>query len=731
MLSGSRYRLFIRSGTLIAYYARVVFSQMTHVIQVGATGSFFDPPTINAEINDTVLFYFTAFSAHSVIQSSFDHPCFPLPGGFSSGLAGRENEWQAALVWALVITDNTQPIWFYCGNTQPTSQCAAGMVGAINPASFADYSRFLAASKNAVNPLDYNQVALTGLGAFATRTPAPVLSVSTPTSISKTSTLSVVPGTPLQSTQITSWKVSLPTSNAGVPSSILPTNVSGTAESHSGDTDNGPSHIKAFAIGGSVGSIVALVLLSLLVMCLYRHFYRPSPDHSEKRSTFVPAKMLLRPSVSLRRWRKLTARMHSSAAAPQSLSPSSPSFPEQESSTVVSISPFMAMRYPTSFGGVRDPGTLPTREQQPMEPNGEKDVIEVSHIASVTSSSAMVGSSSSPPSLPPILPEIPLSESLLTSGPFPACPSRAAATAHNTTYHRSRYSWLMPVLNSATPGTATPLPPYTSASQSSPNTAGNRQGQGQPQVGTCPLTTRTRTIRALPQLPCCPSKSQSTSPTTTTVQTAPSSQWSPAPPFSPPPTSRTANPTTTISPTRNATTRPPLPSPPVPARYGPSSHPPPFSSSPTAMDDKVHDRPLPRQRQQRPPPPLPLPPCHLPPQPPPAFEGRTSPGQELGQNQDQGRRRCRRSLSPGGFSFLHVPGGMETPPPRYTGAYTYTAGGLPMQLPEESVAIVPASQPGGALSTLVAEMDSEPVGETSVGSGVDIHDERIREWRGQ
>jgi hypothetical protein len=45
-------------------------------------------------------------SAHSVTQTSFDNPCFQLPGGFSSGIHGVQNISVAAPpFWDLMITN--------------------------------------------------------------------------------------------------------------------------------------------------------------------------------------------------------------------------------------------------------------------------------------------------------------------------------------------------------------------------------------------------------------------------------------------------------------------------------------------------------------------------------------------------------------------------------------------------------------------------------------------------
>ena len=44
----------------------------------------YDPPTVYADIGDTIVFDFL-FRNHTVTESSFDKPCEKLDGGFASG----------------------------------------------------------------------------------------------------------------------------------------------------------------------------------------------------------------------------------------------------------------------------------------------------------------------------------------------------------------------------------------------------------------------------------------------------------------------------------------------------------------------------------------------------------------------------------------------------------------------------------------------------------------------
>ncbi|KAJ7774164.1 hypothetical protein DFH07DRAFT_733097, partial [Mycena maculata] len=98
-------------------------------VNVGIEGSFFTPPTTSAGLNDTVSFVFGG-DIHSVTQSTFASPCVRLEGGFDSGFAGRGPSFSnAPEVWNLRITNASEPIWFFCEASMPTSHCESGMVG--------------------------------------------------------------------------------------------------------------------------------------------------------------------------------------------------------------------------------------------------------------------------------------------------------------------------------------------------------------------------------------------------------------------------------------------------------------------------------------------------------------------------------------------------------------------------------------------------------------------------
>ncbi|KDR78008.1 hypothetical protein GALMADRAFT_1296964 [Galerina marginata CBS 339.88] len=261
-----------------------VRGQTTHIVHVGQKGSFFDPPTTSAGPNDTVTFLFDGF-IHTVTQSSLENPCLPLPGGFSSGPAGKlDNGSEPSQTWDLHIANASQPIYFFCELSQPFSHCGSGMVGAINPPSIQVYdqlrSSVLANPPN--TPVPSLTPALTGIGAFATQTPAiPLTSVSIPPSSSAT-----------------------PSSDSASTITVTPTPPPVPASS----SGKSPSHLGAI-VGGAVGGAVVIVLLIAVLLWFHRQrqlkeiptspltddsdFFRYNPGPARRPSeAFVEAKHL-------------------------------------------------------------------------------------------------------------------------------------------------------------------------------------------------------------------------------------------------------------------------------------------------------------------------------------------------------------------------------------------------------------------------------------------------------
>ncbi|KAF5378531.1 hypothetical protein D9615_007194 [Tricholomella constricta] len=234
-------------------------------VHVGAEGSFYNPATISAALNDTINFIFVG-PAHSVVQAAWSNPCVPLPGGFDSGVVKRANDSVPPPVWTLKITSVSDGLWFYCGNTIPVLHCAAGMVGAINPPSIPLYQEYVAAAKRVSVPPPSPSLALPGQGAFATNSAIP----------------SAPPATVTTTIIVPAFITSAPTSSTNdLP---LPTTTSVTATASS-DHNEARSN-KGATIGGSVaGGTIFLVLLALFAFILLRRRHN-RPDRPDSKDFF-------------------------------------------------------------------------------------------------------------------------------------------------------------------------------------------------------------------------------------------------------------------------------------------------------------------------------------------------------------------------------------------------------------------------------------------------------------
>ncbi|KAH9985574.1 hypothetical protein BJV77DRAFT_108698 [Russula vinacea] len=179
----------------------------THQCSSWRGGLVYSPSNFTASNGTTVTFFFPSYDsyhccpfvmlmhaicrgsiAHSVTEGSFANPCVYLaaaggnPAGFDSGL-------QTAKEFTIQITNDQEPVWFFCKNT---GHCGLGMVGAINaPTTGNTYAAFLAAAKAlgaSEIPLSDTGPVTGGVGAQATATPGPT--TATPSSSSTSSTSS-------------------------------------------------------------------------------------------------------------------------------------------------------------------------------------------------------------------------------------------------------------------------------------------------------------------------------------------------------------------------------------------------------------------------------------------------------------------------------------------------------------------------------------------------------------
>ncbi|KAF1970343.1 hypothetical protein BU23DRAFT_556815 [Bimuria novae-zelandiae CBS 107.79] len=94
-------------------------------------GLHFEPENLVAEVGDLIEFHFLPKN-HTVVQSSFDHPCAPLAGGAGvfSGFNFAVKEGEADNVFTYMVKDK-EPFWFYCSQTNG-NHCQKGMSGVVN-----------------------------------------------------------------------------------------------------------------------------------------------------------------------------------------------------------------------------------------------------------------------------------------------------------------------------------------------------------------------------------------------------------------------------------------------------------------------------------------------------------------------------------------------------------------------------------------------------------------------
>ncbi|TFK67137.1 hypothetical protein BDN72DRAFT_871394 [Pluteus cervinus] len=105
-------------------------------ILVGDGGALaFNPPSATANVGDNVIFEFRAKN-HSVTQSTFANPCSimttPLQG-IDSGFQPVPANATAFPSWSFTVDNATNPLWFFCAQTNPANHCQKGMVFALNP----------------------------------------------------------------------------------------------------------------------------------------------------------------------------------------------------------------------------------------------------------------------------------------------------------------------------------------------------------------------------------------------------------------------------------------------------------------------------------------------------------------------------------------------------------------------------------------------------------------------
>jgi plastocyanin len=106
---------------------------VTHIVEVGKNGLKYTPPFITAKIGDEVQMNFFALN-HTLVQSSFQDPCEPLPYGIFAGFQPTSvTKNTTGLVTFKTVkfqVETESPLWFYCAQG---NHCQQGMTFAINP----------------------------------------------------------------------------------------------------------------------------------------------------------------------------------------------------------------------------------------------------------------------------------------------------------------------------------------------------------------------------------------------------------------------------------------------------------------------------------------------------------------------------------------------------------------------------------------------------------------------
>ncbi|KAF8637129.1 hypothetical protein AX17_003033 [Amanita inopinata Kibby_2008] len=126
----------LRSLPLLLCFLPLVFSVEFLVAvgkdeSTGKKGVGFDPSVIHPAYGDIITFQFTS-GTHSVVESSFDHPCTPN-GQFDSGAKTVPDNLSVDspdLPVVKFFVSNITPLWFF---DQAGGLCKQGAVLAVNP----------------------------------------------------------------------------------------------------------------------------------------------------------------------------------------------------------------------------------------------------------------------------------------------------------------------------------------------------------------------------------------------------------------------------------------------------------------------------------------------------------------------------------------------------------------------------------------------------------------------
>ncbi|KAF8921361.1 hypothetical protein CPB85DRAFT_1372488 [Mucidula mucida] len=155
------------------------------IVKVGGPGVLkFDPESVNANVNDVIIFQFQQKN-HTVTQSSLAEPCSPLDNGFDTGFIPVADSVTDNFPQANLLVSDTDPTWVYC---RQGNHCQQGMVFAVNPGDKFDQFKSTATGGNATDTSSTTGAATSIVTVTATVTVSGSVATTTYSTTAPTST---------------------------------------------------------------------------------------------------------------------------------------------------------------------------------------------------------------------------------------------------------------------------------------------------------------------------------------------------------------------------------------------------------------------------------------------------------------------------------------------------------------------------------------------------------------
>ncbi|KAI0327712.1 hypothetical protein GY45DRAFT_1372941 [Cubamyces sp. BRFM 1775] len=265
-----RLALSLLSGLSIAATALAQDAQLIHVgIQAGEESILiFSPASVNVASGGIVTFVFDSVpDNHSVVQSTFETSCQPLKGGFSSGFIIVPDGSMAPFpTWNLTIEDDTQPIWFYCAQTQLLPYCEGGMVGVINPPRSNETFESFQSHAKAQTTVGVPKPALSGVNALASIAPGPLTG--------NFSGVGLPTGTLSFSDTFSQTSTATPNTSSNHSSDANTSrgqNTTSRTPAETGNVHTGSHPSAGTIVGAVIGSNCAAIIVGVGAFCVLRH----------------------------------------------------------------------------------------------------------------------------------------------------------------------------------------------------------------------------------------------------------------------------------------------------------------------------------------------------------------------------------------------------------------------------------------------------------------------------